>query len=579
MTLSAHVSAEDIFAAAADHGLNLTQDRSAPTAPFGGRYSSLGLPHNALPEKGVPPADAYEVVSGELARDGKPVLNLASFVSTEVDDYAKRLFTEHYNINLADGDEYPSTINLHGRCVSMVADLWHAPTQQETGSSASAQQQQQGQQSSQPVRALGTATTGSSEAIMLGALALKKRWQERQKAAGKSIATPNLVVGANTQVCVPKAAKYFDIELREVPVSKESVYRLDTQKALEYVDENTIGVFVIAGSTYTGAIEPVKEMSERLDQLQAKTGLDVPIHVDAASGGFVLPFAWPELEWDFRVKRVASINSSGHKFGVAPVGLGWVVWRTPTHLPKELLFELNYLGSDQIDFNLNFSRPAAQMLVQYYNFIHLGREGYREMASSDLRNARLLARALEQSGYYEVVSENLKPAGSLGKLGAAVLDDSTPEFYAPSLPVVAFRWNEAVRQSHPRLQQRWVQTLLRTRGWIVPNYGLPAPLGQEEVLRVVVRNSMSEDMVVTLVEDLLEITESLLHDAEGNEAPLVNLATGNQPSGQPPTHAKHGGKGGKGKRTRHAHLYHPAGSAGTTHGHRTDTYHGYNRTC
>lgn len=561
MGLAAHVSADDILAAAADHGLNLAP-RNQPATPFGGKYRSFGLPHEAIPDDGVAPVDAYSVVSNELARDGTPVLNLASFVSTEVDDYAQRLFREHYNINLADGDEYPSTINLHGRCVSMISDLWHAPkTKTPEG---------------HVVRALGTATTGSSEGIMLGALALKKRWQVQRKAAGLPTDRPNLVVGANTQVCVEKAARYFDIELRLVPVSAESHYRLDTHKAKAMCDENTVAVFVIAGSTYTGAIEPVLEMSGLLDELQAETGLDVPIHVDAASGGFVLPFAWPDLQWDFRVPRVASINSSGHKFGIAPVGLGWVVWRTPDHLPKELLFQLSYLGSDQIDFNLNFSRPAAQMLVQYYNFIQLGRQGYRDMVTADLRNARLFARAIEKSGYYEVVSENLTPASTVGRLGQAVLDESEPTYYVPSLPVVAFRWTREFRQQHPHLQQKWIQTLLRTKGWIVPNYPLPEPLKDQEVLRIVCRNSLTEDMVATLVEDLLEITEDIIENVQGPGA-LVNAAISNAaPSApQPNTNSS--------DRKRRNHLYHPGNdlaASGAKHqlaGHQTPS--GYNHTC
>lgn len=406
---------------------------------------------------------------------------------------------DHYNINLADADEYPSTVTIHGRCVSMIADLWNAPKEFTPDG--------------KEIRALGTATTGSSEGIMLGALALKKRWQQRRKAAGKPHDSPNLIVGANTQVCVEKAAKYFDIELRLVPVSVESRYRLDTAKAIEMADENTIAIYVIAGSTYTGAIEPVKEMSDRLDALENDTGIDIPIHVDAASGGFVLPFAWPELEWDFRARRVASINASGHKYGLAPCGLGWVIWRTPEYLPNDLLFSIDYLGTagGAIDFNLNFSRPAAPMLVQYFNFIQLGRKGYREIVSADLRNARMFARALENSGYYQVVSEvhHLNPDGA-----ETHPDPTHPGHYMPALPVVAFKWTQDFEAQYPHLRgkQVWVQTLLRARGWIVPNYGLPKPLHDTQILRVVIRQATTSDLIATLVEDILDLTDTIIHE-------------------------------------------------------------------
>ena len=254
---------------------------------------------------------------------------------------------------------------------------------------------------------------------------MKRIWQERRKAAGKSIHEPgpNIVMGANAQVALEKFARYFEVECRLVPVSAESKYRLDPKKAMEFVDENTIGVYVILGSTYTGHYEPVKEMADLLDEYEKQTGHSVPIHgaftplyglalshpachaVDGASGAFVAPFAQPKLLWDFKIPRVVSINASGHKFGLAYVGVGWVVWRSKEHLPKDLIFELHYLGSVEYSFSLNFSRPAAPIIAQYFNFLHLGFEGFRAVALDDLKNARLLSRALEHTGWYTVLSD------------------------------------------------------------------------------------------------------------------------------------------------------------------------------
>ncbi|KAG6844494.1 hypothetical protein H0H87_006568 [Tephrocybe sp. NHM501043] len=401
---------------------------------------------------------------------------------------ADKLFQENVSKNLIDTDEYPATQALHIRCISILADLWHAPSAK---------------------GAIGTATTGSSEAIQLGGLAMKKIWQAKRKAAGKSIYEPgpNIVMGANAQVALEKFARYFEVECRLVPVTAESHYRLDASKIMDYVDENTIGVYVILGSeppsapcTYTGHYEPVKEISDLLDEYEAKSGNYVPIHVDAASGGFIAPFATHPTK-----------PSRGHKFGLSYVGVGWIIWRDKAHLPKELIFELHYLGSVEYSFSLNFSRPAAPIIAQYFNLIHLGFEGFRAVALDDLKNARLLSRALEASGYYVVLSDIHRkvPSALEAVKGAAGINEEDPEVYHPGLPVVSFRFSDAFKEKHPEIEQRWIQTLLRSKGWIVPNYELPPSLEQTQILRVVVKESMTEVLVDQFVADLIEITESL----------------------------------------------------------------------
>lgn len=495
MVLSKHLNASNLVKQAQDHPSHKIVHSSTgheATYPYGARYGVQPIPKYKLPSKGTDAESAYQLIHDELELDGNPGLNLASFVHTWMPPQADKLMMENISKNLIDQDEYPMTQVLHTRCVSTLADLWHAPHAQQ---------------------AIGTATTGSSEAIQLGGLAMKRRWQEKRKAAGKSIHEPgpNIVMGANAQVALEKFARYFDVETRLVPISEERKYCLDPKKAMEYVDENTIGVYVILGSTYTGHYEPVKEMAAHLDEYEARTGHSVPIHVDGASGGFVAPFATPKLEWDFRIPRVVSINTSGHKFGLSYVGVGWVVWRSKEFLPKDLIFELHYLGSVEYSFSLNFSRPAHPIIAQYFNFIHLGFEGYRQVALADLKNARLLSRALENSGLFTVLSDIHRPAkGLLSSAKQTVgFDEENVENYVPGLPVVSFRFSDEFRQKNPDVEQRWVQTLLRAKGWIVPNYELAPDMQDVQILRVVVRESTSAVMIDRLVSDILEVTEGL----------------------------------------------------------------------
>jgi glutamate decarboxylase len=290
---------------------------------------------------------------------------------------------------------------------------------------------------------------------------------------------------------------------------------------MEYVDENTIGVYVILGSTYTGHYEPVKEMSDLLDEYEARTGHSVPIHVDGASGGFIAPFATPKLVWDFKIPRVVSINTSGHKFGLAYVGVGWVIWRSAKYLPKDLIFELHYLGSVEYSFSLNFSRPAAPIIAQYFNFLSLGFEGYRNAALSDLKNARTLSRALERTGYYTVLSDIHRKVGISADIGTRSANEVDIESYEAGLPVVAFRFSDNFQQKNPDIQQKWIQTLLRAKGWIVPNYDLAPDLSQVDILRVVVKDNFTEALLDRFVADIVEITEDLVKQ----ESPTHALST------------------------------------------------------
>ena len=330
-------------------------DAQVGTPPMLSREFSGAMPRYRLPERALAPGVAAELVRGELALDGSSRLNLATFVTTWMEPEAAALMADTFDKNMIDRDEYPQTAELEKRCVNILAHLWHA----HAGETAT-----------------GTSTTGSSEAAMLGGLALLWRWRERRRAAGKPTGRPNLVTGINVQVCWEKFCRYWDVEPRLAPMEPGRRH-LEPEQAAALCDENTIGVVAVLGSTFDGSYEPVADIAAALDALEGERGLDVPLHVDAASGGFVAPFIQSDLVWDFRLPRVKSINASGHKYGLVYPGIGWALWRDAAALPEDLVFHVNYLGGDMPTFALNFSRPGSQVVAQYFTFLRLGREGYR----------------------------------------------------------------------------------------------------------------------------------------------------------------------------------------------------------
>jgi glutamate decarboxylase len=418
-------------------------------------YASRGLlrpvPRYELPEGPMIPKVAYQLIHDELSLDGNPALNLATFVTTWMDEEASRLMSESADKNAIDWDEYPQTVEIQDRCVSMLARLYHAPEHH---------------------CSVGTATVGSSEAIHLAGLAMKFRWRNARQAKGLPVDHPNIVMGANVQVVWEKFARYFDVEPRYVPLT-ETRFVIGVDEAMAYVDENTIGVVGILGSTYDGQYEPIEGLDRALGELWDQQGWDVPLHVDAASGGFVAPFLQPDLPWDFRLPRVRSINVSGHKYGLVYPGVGWIIWRDETDLPEELVFTVDYLGGSHANFGLNFSRGAAQIIAQYYNFIRLGRSGYHEIMSALHETARWLAGEIERIGGFELLGDGR------------------------DLPVVCFRLARDEGFSVFDISE-----LLRERGWIVPAYRMAPDAEDVAVLRVVVREGLSRDMASALVSDL-----------------------------------------------------------------------------
>ena len=410
------------------------------------------VPRHTLPEEPLLPDTALQVVRDELLLDGNAALNLATFVTTTMEPQAQRLMCETLEKNMIDKDEYPQTAELEARCVNILADLWHAPM----GGDAT-----------------GCSTTGSSEACMLAGMALLWRWRARRSAAGAAADHPNLVMGSNVQVCWEKFCRYWQVEPRLVPMVKGR-YHLTGAEAAARCDENTIAVVAVLGSTMDGSYEPVGEINDRLDQLAAAGGPDVPMHVDGASGGFVAPFLQPDLVWDFQVPRVASINASGHKYGLVYPGVGWVVWREADALPEDLVFKVNYLGGQMPTFALNFSRPGAQVAAQYYNFLRLGRTGYQRVHQASQDVALHMSGQIAKMGPFELITEGR------------------------DLPVFAFR----LADPPPTYSVFDLTERLRSRGWLVPSYTFPADLTDMAVIRIVVRNGFTKDLADLFLSDL-----------------------------------------------------------------------------
>jgi len=426
------------------------------------------VPKLHLP-RGEMPADlAYQIVHDELMLDGNARLNLATFVTTWMEPQAQRLMGESVDKNVIDKDEYPQTAELERRCVHMLAELWHAPGRQ---------------------AGVGCSTTGSSEAAMLAGLALKWRWRERRRAAGLPADKPNLVMGVNVQVCWEKFCRYWDVEPRYVPMEGERRH-LTAETAVPLCDENTIGVVAVLGSTQDGSYEPVQAIADALEQLHATGGPDIPVHVDAASGGFIAPFLQPGLLWDFRIARVASINTSGHKYGLVYPGVGWVVWRDEAALPRDLIFEVNYLGGSMPTFALNFSRSGSNVIAQYYQLIRLGFEGYRRVQQACQDTALHLSSRIAKLGPFRLLTDGSE------------------------LPVFAF----TVSPDAPYSVYD-VSDALRKRGWQVPAYSLCANLENVSVLRVVVRNGFSRDLADLLVDDLRREVSVLQHGVPAEHQP------------------------------------------------------------
>ena len=446
------------------------------TSLYGATDVSRPLPTDTMPERSMRPQDAYELIKAELLLDGNARQNLATFCQTWDDEQVHQLMDLSISKNMIDKDEYPQCAELEMRCVRMIANLWHAPAEG---------------------KPIGCSTIGSSEACMLGGMAALWRWRARRKAAGKPSDKPNLVCGP-VQICWHKFCRYWDVEIREIPMNPGQ-YCMNEEEVLKRVDENTICVVPTFGVTYTGQYEFPEDVCRVLDKLAASGGPDVDVHVDGASGGFLAPFCAPKIPFDFRLKRVKSISSSGHKYGLAPLGCGWVIWRTEADLPKELTFAVNYLGGSIPTIAINFSRPAGQIIAQYYDFVRLGMEGYRAIHMAAYQVAGSLAKEIAKMGDFEFIASG------------------NPEM---DIPAVSFHFKHPEKADFNLYE---LSDRLRMRGWQVPAFSLPANVQDIVVMRVMVRQGFTMDMATLLVGDM---KRAICHLKKYRSAPPMKESDG-----------------------------------------------------
>jgi glutamate decarboxylase len=443
------------------------------TTTYGSRYFSESIPKYEIPEEGMPAKAAYQLIHEELNLDGNPALNLASFVTTWMEPEADQLIMDSIGKNYVDNDEYPQTSKIQDRVVNMLARLFNAP---------------------HDCKSVGTGTIGSSEAIMLGLLAHKWTWRMRREKEDKNCDKPNIVMGADVHTVWEKFAKYFDVELKLIPL-KRDVYTITAEDVASEVDENTIAVGAVIGTTFTGQMDPIKEINDLLVDIKKTKGWDIPIHVDGASGGFVAPFIFPDMEWDFKLEQVKSINVSGHKYGLVYPGVGWIIFKDKSDLPEDLIFDINYLGGLMPNYSLNFSKGSSTIIAQYYNLIRLGRKGYKDIMDNMFENTLYLAGALKDSGKFELINKNI-----IVPLVAVTLKDAN---------FTVFQLSEKLRE----------------KGWIVPAYTLPADAEDVAVLRIVVKENFGRDMVEMLLDDINEVYDILekegIKEVKGSENPTL----------------------------------------------------------
>jgi glutamate decarboxylase len=454
---------------------NTVQPSAADEALFGNRFVTQEVPSREFPASGIPAQDALRLVAEDLALEGDPARNLATFVTTWMEPQAQQIIAMNLHRNFIDHAEYPRTAEIEQRCIRMLADLFHAPGE-----------------------TTGARTQGSSEAIMLGGLSLKWNWRKRREAAGGSTVSPNLVFGGDVHVVWEKFCRYFDVEPRIVPLAPGK-YTIGPDDVEPHIDENTIGVAAVLGTTFTGHKDDVVGINDLLLRIKGERGLDVPLHVDGASGGFVWPFLYPESAWDFRLEQVRSINVSGHKFGLVYPGIGWLIFREKADLASDLVFEENYLGKTDSTFTLNFSTGSAMVLAQYYNFVRYGRAGYAYIMKNMQANAAVLAEKLAAMGNFEIIGPDEE-----------------------QLPLVAFRL--AADNGYDEFDIAW--QLAAERSWMVPAYTLPPNAQDVTIMRALVKQTMSREHVDTLARDIEDACATLAKKGGAHESERDKIVIG-----------------------------------------------------
>jgi len=440
---------------------------------------NLEVPED-FPEFTLNPRSAQNLVNSETWTDANPMQNLSSFVTTFSEPEEVEVAKANIMKNYIDHDMYPQVFAMETKMVKWLHGLWNGPKN---------------------VEIYGTATVGSSEACMLGGLAHKWNWRQARQKAGKDASKPNMVTGGNVQIVWKKFLRYFDVEPRIAPLEPGN-YVLTTKHLDKLVDENTICVVAIAGQTFTGEDDDFEEIQDWLDAYEKRTGINIPMHIDAASGGFVNPFLYPDYKWDFRLPRVKSISASGHKYGLTPPGLGWVIFRERSVFNEDLVFYVNYLGGEQPTATLNFSRNAFQIAVQYYLFLRLGREGYTSIMRHAVTNAERLREKLVESGYFEIMNKTQR------------------------IPVVAL----TLKPQYKNFTEFDVSAKVRERGWVLSAYSMPPNAESVRSLRVVVRPHLNTDVIDILANDIIKACQFLEANGGNVKPPKLHAAHQSTPT-------------------------------------------------
>ena len=446
-----------------------------PAALYGNRFITQEVPSKEFPADGMTSVEAMRLVAEDLAIEGDPARNLATFVTTWMEPEAQKLIAANLHRNFIDHAEYPRTAEIEQRCIRMLADLFHAPGE-----------------------TTGARTQGSSEAIMLGALSLKWKWRERQEAAGRPTDRPNLVFGGDVHVVWEKFCRYFAVEPRIVPLRPDK-FTIGPEDVEPHLDENTIGVAAVLGTTFTGHSDDIVGINDLLLRVRTERDMDIPLHIDGASGGFVWPFLYPDSPWDFRLEQVRSINVSGHKFGLVYPGIGWLVFRSRDDLAEPLVFKENYLGKTDETFTLNFSTGSSMVLAQYYNFVRFGRSGYAYIMKQMQQNAEQLADLIQDVGRFEVIGRDQE-----------------------QLPLVAFKL--AGPENFDEFDVAW--QLSAERGWMVPAYTMPPDAQEVTIMRALVKETMSREHVDTLARDIHDACETLTAKGGAHDSERAKMVTG-----------------------------------------------------
>lgn len=431
---------------------------------YGSLASGKDVVLKKLRKKPISAHIAYQLIKDQLIDEGNARQNLATFCQTYMEPEVTKLMSETMEKNAIDKSEYPEVARLETSCVNVLADLWNAPDTEEV---------------------MGTSTVGSSEACMLGGMAMKFRWRNlaRERGLDLNAQKPNLVISSGYQVCWEKFCVYWDIEMREVPMDEEHL-SINLDKVMDYVDEYTIGIVGILGITYTGKFDDIEALDQLVEKYNETHEHQLVIHVDGASGAMFVPFVDPDLAWDFRLKNVVSINTSGHKYGLVYPGVGWILWRNQEYLPKELIFDVSYLGGNMPTMAINFSRSASQVVGQFYNFYRLGYEGYREIHKHSQKAAMNISKAIEETGLFKLYNDG------------------------ENLPIVCYTLKKDADVSWNLYE---LADRLQMKGWQVPAYPLPADLDDIVIQRFVCRADLGQNLADSLIEDFLQCIEDLNH--------------------------------------------------------------------